>query len=567
MRAEKRQLVEVFVGLLILCDPASARWTEPVPVAEINTDTAEEWSPFLSFDRLTMYFARVRSDVSYYGRIFQATREEPFGPFTFVTEIPGQLNSSTGHVASPWVSPDNLRMYYHTEYGGTFRMKVSERTSADDPWPAGVDIQELNELGYRIQMPTLTPDELTVFFSASDIPGGKGGYDIWIATRFNTNLLFESVKNLERINTAANELHPFVSPDGLTLYFASNRNGNEQLFKATRVSLDTPFDNPEHLSFFDTPSGHSAQPCLSSDGKALYFVKHLEGQRELRDIYVAYFVPEHGPQTYYVDAIDGNDLNNGLSLETAIATIQKGIILAEDGDTILVYPGVYTEEIRFGGKAIKVRSAADAAVLENPDGLAVCFYDNEGSESVLENFVVKDSFIGLLIMACSPTVRNLTIVNNDLGIIAFAGADSDISNCIFWNNTEEDLIGCQARFSCLREPDVEQGNISMDPLFVDPNNGDYHLRSERGRYWPEHDVWVLDDVTSPCIDAGDPNVDYSAEPTPNCNRINMGAYGGTAYASMSEWPTEGDVNRDGKIDIEDIIMLVENWLRSAGWLE
>jgi len=74
-------------------------------------------------------------------------------------------------------------------------------------------------------------------------------------------------------------------------------------------------------------------------------------------------------------------------------------------------------------------------------------------------------------------------------------------------------------------------------------------------------------VTSPCIDAGDPNADYSAEPAPNCNRINMGAYGGTAYASMSEWPTEGDVNRDGKIDIEDIIMLVENWLRSVGWFE
>ena len=41
-------------------------------------------------------------------------------------------------------------------------------------------------------------------------------------------------------------------------------------------------------------------------------------------------------------------------------------------------------------------------------------------------------------------------------------------------------------------------------------------------------------MTSPCIDGGDPTVDPLDEPKPNGNRINMGAYGGTAYASMSE---------------------------------
>jgi chitinase len=45
---------------------------------------------------------------------------------------------------------------------------------------------------------------------------------------------------------------------------------------------------------------------------------------------------------------------------------------------------------------------------------------------------------------------------------------------------------------------------------------------------------VLDKVSSPCLDAGDPNSDYSDEPIPNGGRINLGAYGGTAYASLSE---------------------------------
>lgn len=64
--------------------------------------------------------------------------------------------------------------------------------------------------------------------------------------------------------------------------------------------------------------------------------------------------------------------------------------------------------------------------------------------------------------------------------------------------------------------------------------GDYHLKSTAGRHWPGPDLWFHDALTSPCIDAGDPDSDFSDEPIPNGGRINQGVYGGTAYASMSE---------------------------------
>ncbi|MHC4213457.1 MAG: hypothetical protein ACYSWP_08815, partial [Planctomycetota bacterium] len=135
-------------------------------------------------------------------------------------------------------------------------------------------------------------------------------------------------------------------------------------------------------------------------------------------------------------------------------------------------------------------------------------------------------------------------------------------------------------------------NIDADPCFADSNNGDYHLKSQTGRWknsiyarldptgdwfidlidfaafassWSQqgqaipadldnsgivdmHDLkllvdnylmsytlgdWVLDNVNSPCIDAGDPASDWTEELWPNGNRINMGAYGGTSQASMS----------------------------------
>ena len=244
------------------------------------------------------------------------------------------------------------------------------------------------------------------------------------------------------------------------------------------------------------------------------------------------------PNVYYVDAVNGDDNNDGLTPQAAFATIQKGIDIAVDGEVVLVYPGLYQEEVDFLGKVLTVQGVAagpaGVPVLQNPGDFAVSFYYGEGPDSILKNFIIRDSFMAVFIAGSSPTISNLTIVDNKYGIEAYAGSEPDISNSIFWNNTNGDLFGCEARYSCIERGGEGEGNINADPLFVDPDTGDYHLRSERGRYWPEHDVWVLDKVTSPCVDGGDPTVDPSGEPMPNGVRINMGAYGGTAYASMSE---------------------------------
>jgi len=71
----------------------------------------------------------------------------------------------------------------------------------------------------------------------------------------------------------------------------------------------------------------------------------------------------------------------------------------------------------------------------------------------------------------------------------------------------------------------------------DPNaswiDGDYHLKSQAGRWDLNSESWVRDEVTSPCVDAGDPNSPVAFEPSPNGGIINMGAFGGTTEASKS----------------------------------
>ena len=113
------------------------------------------------------------------------------------------------------------------------------------------------------------------------------------------------------------------------------------------------------------------------------------------------------------------------------------------------------------------------------------------------------------------------------------------------------------------DPNGTPGDPS-DDLWID---GDYHLKSQAGRWDPESETWVQDDVTSPCIDAGDPNSPIGYEPFPNGGRINMGAYGGTAEASKSyfgepvcETPIAGDLNGDCIVDFEDFKILASHWM-------
>ena len=154
----------------------------------------------------------------------------------------------------------------------------------------------------------------------------------------------------------------------------------------------------------------------------------------------------------------------------------------------------------------------------------------------------------------SPIIINNTIVNNIAtehgGGIYFGNTSFTITNTILWNNSPNELyeeISGRERISSLiiatynniKGGFLGEGNIDSDPLFADPDNGDYHLKSQAGRWDPNTGNWILDKVSSPCIDAGDPNTPVGLERFPNGGRINIGAYGGTPEASLSHWQLPG----------------------------
>jgi hypothetical protein len=282
----RRAAISIII-VLALCECVWA-WTVPVPVNEVNTNYHDK-APFLSYDGLNLYFSRADGPGWHYARIYQATRESPDGPFGSVQEI-STLNDLANHVDYPWVSADNKRMYYYKTIVGGSELKFTQRDTTDEVWLPGVNISELNALG-DVSTPSLTPDELTIVFTGYNFWSGQGGYDVYMATRPNRYSPFGEATNLAGINSAAWDFHPSISPDGLSLVFASMRNGTSQLFTATRVSTDEPFGNAEHLSFFDSAGSQLQYPFMSSDGMALYFTNSINGSDF--DIYVSY-IPEPG---------------------------------------------------------------------------------------------------------------------------------------------------------------------------------------------------------------------------------------------------------------------------------
>jgi hypothetical protein len=127
------------------------------------------------------------------------------------------------------------------------------------------------------------------------------------------------------------------------------------------------------------------------------------------------------PWIYYVDANDGNDINNGLTPTTPFATIQAGIDAASNCQMVLVQPGLYSESFDFGGKSIRLTSSdpTDANIVKTTViGGAIYFDGIERPDCLLTGFKIQDFNV---------------LDFNDVIIYGY-GTSAEISRCIISGN-------------------------------------------------------------------------------------------------------------------------------------
>jgi hypothetical protein len=270
------------------------------------------------------------------------------------------------------------------------------------------------------------------------------------------------------------------------------------------------------------------------------------------------------------DSISGNIIN----VPGDYPTIQLAIEESNDGDTILVHPGNYFENINFNGHNIVVGSMfmmsgddsyISSTIIDGSDSASVVTFDSgeDGtarligftiqngwadhgggiycydSHPVISNNILKDNSVfsfgggilflssssifsnnllidnsanqggGICCMGSSPTIINNVLTGNfgsisGGGVYCNLGSYPSIINTILWADSapadyeiDHDNQSDPAVSYC----DIQGGwtgigNIDIDPLFRDPDNGDFHLMS----------IACGDTLDSPCIDAGDPNI-------------------------------------------------------------
>ena len=121
----------------------------------------------------------------------------------------------------------------------------------------------------------------------------------------------------------------------------------------------------------------------------------------------------------------------------------------------------------------------------------------------------------------NPEITNCTISENSAnenggGIWCESSSSLSLVNCILWNDLPQEIYissgSVTATYSDIEGSWVGIGNINANPLFADPQNGDFHLT------WANFPI--PDSTMSPCIDAGNP----SSPLDPDSTIADMGAY-------------------------------------------
>jgi len=205
-------------------------WGPPVSVgAPVNT-AAYEMYPCVSPDNLTLYFGEFlptpyRAGGLGTGDLWMAARASPQDPWGEPVNLGPNVNSAEYLESCPALSQDGLTLIFAVA-APTMQpcdLWMSTRPSIHDPWGPRTILKTSDGKTFRGMEPALSADGLALFFTNPDV----AGMDLWMSLRQSPKDLWDPPVSLgPTINTDKRDNSPSLSPNMKTLYFcASQRPG------------------------------------------------------------------------------------------------------------------------------------------------------------------------------------------------------------------------------------------------------------------------------------------------------------------------------------------------------
>lgn len=253
-------------------------WSEPELVAELTSDAVDD-NPTLTEDLLEIYFTSRRDGGSgstdlWFAR--RASRDAPFDPPEPLVEL-----NTDAFESSPAISRDGLTLWFGSEREGGLGdvdVWVSTRADRDAPWSAPTHVASLSSEAADIPRPLGAGDRVMPLASRRN---DAGLYWTYLAERDETGAFGAPVLVEELAADDAATVDAFLTDDGLHLWF--NRtpvDGSGDLYVSTRETLDAPFGEPVPVEDVNTPF-EERDPWLSPDGDELYFASDRNGKLQI----------------------------------------------------------------------------------------------------------------------------------------------------------------------------------------------------------------------------------------------------------------------------------------------
>ena len=237
----------------------------PVPITPVGDD-----DPSLTGDMLELYFNRSND-------IFVATRAstaDAWGTPLAVAEL-----NSTAAETTPEVSSDGLTIYFasaRTPTLGGNDIWMATRASRSAAWGTPVHVTELSSAGADGAPALAGPLAIAIDSDRA----GTTMLDAYVATRATPGAAFGAPTAIAAINSADAEGNPMLTEDRLAVYFDSNRTGDNELFVATRATPTAAFGPPAQITELASTSADS-DPWISPDGRTMYFTSNRDGTTRL----------------------------------------------------------------------------------------------------------------------------------------------------------------------------------------------------------------------------------------------------------------------------------------------